>query len=440
MWLWLSLPSKARSATPALGGETRKKEKKAVFLFSSDCIKYDCVWNFYGVIAVFFWLRNPTHLQPPNSPPILHRSHTLSPFSSSALGAMGKVTGWYPGWQIALLAAWTWLLIFTFGFAGAEITCRSCHWQVRLQEQQQQQQPQQGLLMHLRTGREGEEARRLPAEKTGERQPGRGEEVADAGDRTSLAFAPDGEKYASREPQRLMGSWKLSGEPPEAPIVSLVSPSDVDKPTRSKFPSEPPRSPGDNERRSLGNSEATRAARSAPLGWLRKSKAGRTRQQSRKPRGAPAERDPQLESRDRAPAEQLQGKATRFRLEELKLTSTTFALTGDSAHNQAMVHWSGHNSSVSRLNATSRGAGGRRVGEGELCQVPIRDVCAGQVPECASQPSHPAPLRTVLLFIVVLLWRGLGLVVSEVLPCGLFSGAESFLLLLALPWIASQCV
>lgn len=33
--------------------------------------------------------------------------------------------------------------------------------------------------------------------------------------------------------------------------------------------------------------------------------------------------------------------------DELKLTSSTFALTGDSAHNQAMVHWSGQNSSVS---------------------------------------------------------------------------------------------
>lgn len=35
------------------------------------------------------------------------------------------------------------------------------------------------------------------------------------------------------------------------------------------------------------------------------------------------------------------------RQEELKLNSSTFALTGDSSHNQAMVHWSGQNSSVS---------------------------------------------------------------------------------------------
>lgn len=37
------------------------------------------------------------------------------------------------------------------------------------------------------------------------------------------------------------------------------------------------------------------------------------------------------------------------RQSEPHLDTSTFALSGDSAHNQAMVHWSGHNSSVSSV-------------------------------------------------------------------------------------------
>uniref|UniRef100_A0AAY4F144 PKD domain-containing protein n=1 Tax=Denticeps clupeoides TaxID=299321 RepID=A0AAY4F144_9TELE len=40
------------------------------------------------------------------------------------------------------------------------------------------------------------------------------------------------------------------------------------------------------------------------------------------------------------------GKVTSSRQEEFKTSSTTFALTGDSAHNHAVVYWSGQNSSV----------------------------------------------------------------------------------------------
>ncbi|XP_056136546.1 VPS10 domain-containing receptor SorCS1 [Lampris incognitus] len=55
--------------------------------------------------------------------------------------------------------------------------------------------------------------------------------------------------------------------------------------------------------------------------------------------------------RRRAPRSELrwigaERRTAASRQEEIKLTSSTFALTGDSSHNQAMVHWSGQNSSV----------------------------------------------------------------------------------------------
>uniref|UniRef100_A0AAV2LPN9 Uncharacterized protein n=1 Tax=Knipowitschia caucasica TaxID=637954 RepID=A0AAV2LPN9_KNICA len=46
--------------------------------------------------------------------------------------------------------------------------------------------------------------------------------------------------------------------------------------------------------------------------------------------------------------EERRGAAAQ-RQDELKLNSSTFALSGDSSHNQAMVHWSGQNSSQEEI-------------------------------------------------------------------------------------------
>uniref|UniRef100_A0A8C3IM14 Sortilin related VPS10 domain containing receptor 1 n=1 Tax=Chrysemys picta bellii TaxID=8478 RepID=A0A8C3IM14_CHRPI len=208
---------------------------------------------------------------------------------------MGKVTGRSPaGWRVALLAG-TWLVQFlcTFGTSGAEITCRACL------APGKPPRPQRGLLFMSGWPGRGEEARRFPAA---------------AGKVTSPA-APSQEKP--------------TGQPD--PSASPARPGLPRAPPRGTAPVLPGRR----------GEERTPAGRAPRGSRLRRSQAER-----RRARGVPAERDQQGREAAAASPEQPQGKATRFRLEELKLTSSTFALTGDSAHNQAMVHWSGHNSSV----------------------------------------------------------------------------------------------
>ncbi|XP_051475063.1 VPS10 domain-containing receptor SorCS1 isoform X1 [Apus apus] len=206
---------------------------------------------------------------------------------------MEKVAGWYPAWHVALLY-WTWLFLFTFGFTGAEITCRSCHSQVK----PQQQHPQQGLLMHLRTDRGEKEQRKFPGEKGGERGQGAGMEAEDAGLQEPLAPSLAEQKSSGWKTRRLRREPdKVAGE------------------SRHRAAAAPA-----EEHPRLGHASPAAGGRPGP---------GR---RGRSPRGT-AGREPG-------------DGAARSGAEELRLGSTTFALAGDSAHNQAMVHWSGHNSSV----------------------------------------------------------------------------------------------
>uniref|UniRef100_A0A3Q2TED6 Sortilin related VPS10 domain containing receptor 1 n=1 Tax=Fundulus heteroclitus TaxID=8078 RepID=A0A3Q2TED6_FUNHE len=204
---------------------------------------------------------------------------------------METEVGFCPGWHGALRFGLLCILPCLLGVAEADITCRSC--------QGGSQWHAQGLL--------------LRAETSGSAAGLKGE-VWGSGDRSgrvpcepgSAGCAPERAGYAGPALKWITGSW--SGQSEEGKVSQHRDGGGL---TPRRF-----------KRDSGGDEVASLPSRARPEGAG--TAAGR-----RVPRWSGEER-----------------RAAGARPEESKLNSSTFALTGDSSHNQAMVHWSGQNSSV----------------------------------------------------------------------------------------------
>ncbi|KAH1167457.1 hypothetical protein KIL84_002940, partial [Mauremys mutica] len=280
---------------------------------------------------------------------------------------MERGTGWYPACYIALLA-WTWLLLSLWCFTGAEITCRSCSssssapssssWRVKQQQQEPPPPPPRGLLRwpgsrEVGLAREG---------ALQEEQPGGGWGLGDQDEEEAAlvvvleedrgwgrvqpaAGAAEGPGAARRSRAKGDGwAGEAHGNPPSGQRLGMAKRSGA---AAASGREETPLPPGG----------AQEAAGSVGKGTSPHPLLPRARRSSGAPQhfapghgpaggGSPWADGPKV-TRTQARGSKEEGKVAKLRGgEELKLTSTTCALSGDSAHNQAMVHWSGHNSSV----------------------------------------------------------------------------------------------
>ncbi|KAL7845703.1 hypothetical protein AOLI_G00238950 [Acnodon oligacanthus] len=204
---------------------------------------------------------------------------------------------------LAALALRAWLVwsVQLVAPGYAEVTCSSCPWPARVGSADAVQQLDQGFGPAVTLGKSGNRAR-------AEFRP------------TALVLESAGERERnSKVAEKTRGEVLLGDQPTSRRKRSGPGPDTAAQLTGSRDSNlGDPETPSDERARSHG----------LLLDGHRASSDGRW-------------------SRD-------DGRASGSRLDDAKLTSSTFALAGDSAHNHAVVYWTGQNSSEVLLHRLSK--------------------------------------------------------------------------------------